>query len=321
MCSVNCADPTGDGLRNCDVAVSESAEEHVAVSHNHHSSPTASPPDSRVGTPPASCSCRDEVCSNAVDVDTSPVATCTAVNTPTCETTLETKPAVVDVSLTPTKGIKTPVDTNKKTPRKARVSLAIQFMGVCTSQERCNTATKNTPSKCSNASPSDALLLKPSDFTSPSQPTEPHVATRECEVLCMKTDEMMAQVSSKSKRKPPRNDHDRVDSGEDSVSKSAGVVITQNCNKSGSAVNLEPECGETIKMVVRESQYCQERVRPPMSSEEEEEEGEGESGRARMGRSTTELEKFIALHQRNVHRNQVWQMFAWEHAVTLCMCV
>ena len=174
--------------------------------------------------------------------------------------------------------------TKERTPRtlrKSRISLAIQFKGVCPlPQGHCDTTSqRNTIS---------ANLMKPGYFTA--SPAE--VGSAEARVHCeSKSSESGAQLLK--------------DKDMEAEKSSSEGVLTQVSDDMGDydIVSEEPQSlHASLKAEGEgEKEMMTERVGLSGEASSEGEELEG----TRMGRSAAQLEKSISLHQRTTHRNRV----------------
>lgn len=181
-----------------------------------------------------------------------------------------------------------PAKTPPRSLRKSKVSLAIQFKGGCSLQSV--TQRDASPS----VMPQGAVLLKPSDFTLGVEAVKTEGVTADVEVGG-KEIEMSdcAQDSVKDVEK------ERVCEGSpEEVQTLVSDVkdFDQICSLSRSDDSPEAKGEDTLQH--------QHRYLSPartLSSDED----VVECTEARMGRSANEMEKSIALHQRNIHRNRV----------------
>ena len=194
-----------------------------------------------------------------------------------------------------------PVHTSpsRKTPsrsRKAKVCLAIQFKGTCPPQP----IPKGSSTILTVNDTHKPLLMKPGDFTSPT--ADAVTSAEKLERGDEKSETMAAQLGKDNVVASPQ--HEAGDT------KSSGAVFTQVSGDSDFARSeSEIECtptrtaeGETLSSALR-SRHCR-RQKSSSESSDDEMEG-GESGWAKLGRTTDEIEKSIAAYQRNAHRNQV----------------
>ena len=236
-------------------------------------------------------------------------------------------------------------NTGGKTPkssRKAKISLAIQFKGICTPQlapERATTSiTKGTPcpheyeGRCK--APSGAVLLKPSDFAQlgpSSVSADKQLDRKECRVADVKNEELMAQANSESEELATEctlGDLQLVrgvEKKEERDVESPLSILTQVSEKedydqdlsfgqSGSddkELEVDPPVARTElneeTLSLEHPRHLSPLSNLVLSSDEDVEESVG----SRMGRSADEIEKSIAHHQRNIHRNRVCEHNTW----------
>ena len=215
----------------------------------------------------------------------------------------------------------TPIEKN---PRSKRISLAIQFRGVCSPQSvqggGCTSTAQDTPCTLgtSNITPASAVLLKPRDFISPSPSTSSEqqsntrvkakgmVANSEIDNFATEYVGSALEPASTFEERDAQSPLTQVSDTED-----YGQDLSDSCALMGSGSN-EEDRGTlgSIEHAQSEAQsqhhlLCSAASDAVQSCDEDEVVSMG----ARMGRSTDELEKSIAVHQRNIHRNRV------------CMCV
>ena len=197
---------------------------------------------------------------------------------------------------------------NPRPSRKSRISLAIQFKGVCSPPQPSHNDTNSTHTAAIKNMPS-SQLLKPSDFVEPEPAANESLASFSQASMCegsvtgewsktlkVKGDggssDVEGMLTQESEGERERESEAQVDSCTGSSCEYGGE---RGCEGESGDLCAAGDHGENGELCA--------------SGESSEGEVEG----PRMGLSSAQLEKSISLHQRSIHRNRV--------CFSVCVCV
>ncbi|CAI8051743.1 hypothetical protein GBAR_LOCUS28314 [Geodia barretti] len=232
----------------------------------------------------------------------SPSENIAVVNAPAVETEAKSPPPAKSQSLqspscagqpflSPVSSAKTPTSS-----RKSRISLAIQFKGVCSSSPSAQEfAATTTPQKVSEDR--EYTLMRPSHFMQQSitPPSSGKTLTGDADAI-IKDAGVAAELM---KRKETQHEL-RCSASQE--------ILTQDYFEDCGPLCLSP----TMPPLLINTDYSNEDSEGQREEREDfldsvssDDGGEGEREGARMGLSAAQLEETISLHQRNTHRNRV----------------